>query len=172
MALYWLNPDYFWWLTPIIGALILSVPLSVLREPRAAGRPRARALGLFLIPEETAPPPELRDARGQHRRGTPPRGSASPPAERDGFVRAVVDPYVNALHLWLLRRPRSLKPSIDAKRSVLVERALAEGPAALDERERRMLLLDARRLEELHRHVWELDRAEQARLWGRPGAEV
>ena len=52
-ALFWLNPDYFWWVTPIIGALILSVPVSVLASrvpPRRAAR---GAAGLFLIPEES-----------------------------------------------------------------------------------------------------------------------
>src|SRR2546429_3626419 len=27
-SLFWLNPHYFWWVTPIIAALILPVPLS------------------------------------------------------------------------------------------------------------------------------------------------
>ncbi len=169
-GIYWLNPQYARWLAPIVGALIASVPLSVFVSRVRAGAVARRA-GLFVTPEETVPPPELLELEASISAARR-REEALAVAERDGFVRAVVDPYVNALHLWLLRRPRSLKPSIDEKRSVLAERALAEGPAALDERERRMLLLDARRLEELHRHVWELDRAEQARLWGRPGAEV
>ena len=81
----------------------------------------------------------------------------------------MVDPYLNALHLWFLGKPRSAKLSIAERRLVLVERALAEGPAALQDRERKILLLDARRFEELHRNVWELPSAEQTRPWGRPG---
>src|SRR5262249_4531427 len=54
-ALYWLNPQYFWWVTPIIGGLILSIPISVLASRVRLGD-RTRARGLFRIPEETAPP--------------------------------------------------------------------------------------------------------------------
>src|SRR6185369_9773288 len=57
-TLFWLNPDYFWWVLPIIGALILSVPLSVLASRVTLGE-RARAKRLFLIPEEIDPPREL-----------------------------------------------------------------------------------------------------------------
>ena len=35
-GLYWLNPAYFWWVTPIIVALILSVPLSVFATLRGS----------------------------------------------------------------------------------------------------------------------------------------
>src|SRR4030095_8308879 len=54
--LFWLNPGYFWWVTPIIGALILSVPVSVFAS-RVRPGDRARRLGLFLIPEDAEPPP-------------------------------------------------------------------------------------------------------------------
>ena len=48
----------FWWFTPVLAGMVLSVPLSVLTSRRNLGA-RARKLGLFLTPEETAPPPEL-----------------------------------------------------------------------------------------------------------------
>jgi membrane glycosyltransferase len=54
ISLYLLNPDYFWWVTPIIGALILSIPFSVLASRVSLGD-RTRAWGLFLIPEEDPP---------------------------------------------------------------------------------------------------------------------
>src|SRR5262249_15960422 len=60
LALFWLNPHYFWWVTPIIGALILAVPVSVLTSRVRTGD-RARRWGLFLVPEETDPSTELRD---------------------------------------------------------------------------------------------------------------
>ncbi len=28
-GVYWLNPSFLWWLLPIVGALMLSIPLSV-----------------------------------------------------------------------------------------------------------------------------------------------
>ena len=166
-AIYWLNPHYAWWLAPIVGALIISIPVSVLVSRVSIGA-AARRVGLLVTPEESAPPPEIVEldrrivaAREKERE--------LEPAERDGFVRAVVDPYVNALHRWLLRGPRLLSPSIHEKRGKLVERALADGPAALGARERGVLLVDPDRVDELHRRVWELAAHERARAWGRPG---
>ena len=166
-GLFWLSPGYFWWVTPVIGALILSVPLSVYTSRASLGE-RARRRGLFVIPEESAPPPELQDlhdlARSARR-----RTGALPERERDGFVRAAVDPYVNALHRALLGRSRSLAPSLQAARQALLERALAEGPASLTGRERRILLGDPDLTDALHRRVWALPDYERAARWGRPG---
>jgi membrane glycosyltransferase len=165
-AIYWLNPQYAWWLAPIVGALIISIPVSVLVSRVSIGA-AARRAGLLVTPEETAPPPEIveLDARIAAARE---KERELEPAERDGFVRGVVDPYVNAVHRWLLRGPRSLSPAIREKRGKLIERALADGPAALGVNERRILLVDPERIDELHRRVWELA-GKRARAWGRPG---
>ncbi len=166
-ALYWLNPDYFWWITPIIGALILSIPLSVWASRVSLGE-RARALGLFLVPEESRPPAEIRDlvtmlaeAEGRMRR--------LPEAEHDGFVRAAVDPYVAALHRGLLRGTRAVCPSVRAARTTLVARLLASGPAVLGNRERKVVLSDPETCAALHQGVWESGSRQEALRWGRPG---
>jgi membrane glycosyltransferase len=91
------------------------------------------------------------------------------PEERDGFVRAAVDPYVNALHRVLLGRSRSLRASIRAARRAILERVLRDGPKSLNARERRVLLRDPETTEELHRRVWALGDRSQAARWGRPG---
>ena len=57
-AVYLLNPAFLWWLLPVAGALIVSIPMSVYTS-RATLGVRARRAGLFLIPEETNPPPEI-----------------------------------------------------------------------------------------------------------------
>jgi len=167
ISLYWLNPHYFWWVTPIIAALILSVPSSVLAS-RVRPGDRTRKRRLFMIPEETASPPELRDVQdnleaAQH------AVANLPEAEHDGFVRAVVDPYVNALHRALLGPRRLLKPSIRTARRALVDRVLSDGPVALDMHQRRVLLYDPDLVTELHCRVWELSDAARAAHWGRPG---
>jgi len=165
ISLYWLNPHYFWWLTPIIAALILSVPTSVLASRVSLGD-RARARRFFLIPEESAPPPELLDLREYLRMAR--EGAAGlPEIERDGFVRAAVDAYVNALHRALLGRQRKLKVSIHAQRVQLLERCLLEGPAALSARERKILLVDPDMVTALHNRVWALTDHARARRWGR-----
>jgi membrane glycosyltransferase len=156
-----LNPSYFWWLTPIVTALVLSVPVSVWTSRVGLGE-RARAAGLFLIPEESSPPPELVDVERETARAEAAR-AALPAAERDGFVRAAVDPVVNAVHCALVGGTRGGKAGLRAARHALVERALAEGPAALDAGERRVLLADVDPMIQLHRGVWRLPDAQR---WG------
>jgi len=167
ISLYWLNPNYFWWVTPIIGALILSVPFSVYAS-RVSWGAGARAWGLFLIPEESAPPLELRDLDRNFNAALA-VASHRPEVENDGFVRAVVDPYINALHRALLGRSRSLRHTIRAARGALLDRAIESGPSALNARERRLLLSDPDRVSELHDRVWGLADREKATRWGRPG---
>src|SRR6185369_15055034 len=108
LAVYRLNPTYFWWLAPILVALVLSVPLSILVS-RVRWGERARRWGLFLIPEETEPPQELRDLNAM-------LVEPWPETRGDGFARAVVGPDVNALHRTLLRAPRRLAPAVRVQR--------------------------------------------------------
>jgi membrane glycosyltransferase len=160
-VLYWLNPGYFWWLTPILVALVLSVPLSVFVS-RVRWGDRARRWRLFLIPEELDPPFELR-ALSEHWERLRAATEVLPEEERDGFVRAAVDPFANAWRRSLLAAPRRLAPAIRARRLQLLERALREGPAALAARERRMLLYDPDLVDALHRGVWSLEDEEACR---------
>jgi membrane glycosyltransferase len=164
----WIAPAYFWWLTPVLVALVLSVPLSVLTSRVQLGE-AARRRGLFLTPEETAPARELRDLYIAAVEMNAAR-DWRPPKERDGFVRAAVDPYVNALHCALQRGERQLRPSIQRARRAWLERALSEGPGALSNVERRILLGDPELSGELHRRIWELEDEDQAEQWGRPAA--
>jgi membrane glycosyltransferase len=167
-ALHWLNPNYFWWVTPIIGALFLSVPTSVLASRVRFGE-RARKWGLFLIPEESAPPQELRDLE-ENLRTAQERAAAGTESEGDGFVRAQVDPYTNALHRVLLRGRRSLRLSIRVTRRALAERAAAEGPAALTPGERKVLLYDPDVSTDFHYQVWACADRERAERWIRARA--
>jgi len=166
LFVYWMNPDYFWWLTPIVVALVLSVPLSILAS-RVRFGDRLRRIGLLRVPEETSPPPELVEL-AESLRGAETARAALPELQRDGFVRAVVDPTTSALHRALRGVRRSLKPSIRDERSALVAKALAEGPEALDAAEKRVLLSDADLMGILHRRVWQLADDLQATRWGIP----
>jgi membrane glycosyltransferase len=165
-AVLWIAPSYFFWLTPVLVALVLSVPLSVLTSRVRLGE-AARRRGLFLTPEETAPARELRDLYIAAVEMNAAR-DWRPPKERDGFVRASVDPYVNALHCALQRGARQLRPSIQRERRGWLERALEGGPEALGSQQRRVLLSDPEAAAELHRRIWELEDEDSAALWGRP----
>ncbi|HLY55191.1 MAG TPA: glucans biosynthesis glucosyltransferase MdoH [Stellaceae bacterium] len=67
-AVLWVAPDFFWWLTPVIFGLLLAIPLSVWSSRSALGLWLKRH-GLFLTPEETDPPVELRRLREAEARG-------------------------------------------------------------------------------------------------------
>ena len=85
-------------------------------------------------------------------------------ARRDsGLADAVLDPYVNAIHVSLLREKRRspehqkalarLRAGKPAARS-LGERLLAEGPDALKPDEKLLVLSDADTMPWLHRQAW------------------
>ena len=162
--IYWLNPAYAWWLAPIVGALIVSIPVSVLVSRVGVGA-LARRRGLFRTPQESHAPPELVELNA-YLTAAAQRDREMIPAQRDGFVRGIVDPFVNALHRCLLRGPRSVSAALREKRAALVERALVEGPAAIGVRARKILMADAECVDELHRRVWELPSEDRARAWG------
>lgn len=136
---YWLNPAFLWWLLPVVGALAIGIPLSVLSSRVRPGR-AARAARLFLIPEEARPPFELRLLRRHLARAAP----------EPGFVDAIADRSINRLAQAAAGgrlRPRSRRPASSVER---VARALSGGPEALDRHDRMRLLSDAAALAELN----------------------
>jgi membrane glycosyltransferase len=141
-AVYALAPRFMWWLLPTVGALALSIPLSVSSSRVSLGRLLRRA-GLLLIPEETRPPLELRIVRRR----------AHEPASRAGFADAVIDPLVNAVACATVRQ-RTLAPAARAARARLVATAVRDGPAALTPRDRMLLLSDPAALSRLHLEAW------------------
>ena len=122
-AVFWLNPSYFWWLTPVVCALILSVPLSVWSSRTGPGQ-RARKRGLFVTPEELLPPPELVEVARDVAAADASRAT-QPEWRGDGFVRAVVDPQLNAVHCALIGSGRSYAPALRKVHAALVDRAVS-----------------------------------------------
>ncbi len=147
-GVYWLDPSYLWWLLPIVGSLILSIPLSVFSSRVSLGR-RFRHAKLFVIPEEVDLPPELAATTAYNDAGKP----------LAGFVDAVVDPTVNALACAAVTaRPHIPTASLHARRA-LVDMALRQGPDGLSARQKNTLLDDPLALSALHLAVWSSPRA-------------
>jgi membrane glycosyltransferase len=162
-ALFFINRSFFWWNSPIFIPLLLSIPLSVWSSRASAGR-AFRKLGLLLIPEELKQPRELRSI--EEDLASERRTFASFP-KAGGFVKAIVNPVVNALHLGLLRnKQRNLSQAIASGRAGLLEKALSQGPTALSPREKRIILYDPLLVQELHRRVWETSDDRIAKSWG------
>ncbi len=156
-GVYWLEPAAFWWLTPVAGALVFSLPLSVWTSRAALGI-RARSAGWLLTPDELNPPPVVDRVEAEL--------AAGADAEHGGFREVVVDPFCNAIHSVVARGPRTFSPGVRAARAALVERAVSGGPSALDADEKRVLLGDAASLGEIHRRVWRLEDPKRAAHWG------
>ncbi|MBI5691712.1 MAG: glucans biosynthesis glucosyltransferase MdoH [Verrucomicrobia bacterium] len=157
------SPRFFFWLSPVVVPLVLSIPVSIFLSKAGVGR-AARRWGLFLTPEETAPPYELRRLRqnlAECYRHLPP---IEPLRNHYGLLQAVLDPYVNALHVALLRQRRRTEESREWFRQ-LRERLLRDGPDRLTPREKLALLLDADSMIELHRELWSARPSELAEWW-------
>jgi membrane glycosyltransferase len=160
---YVLLPSFFWWLSPVLAGLVLSIPVSILLSKMSLGRQASR-LGIFMTPEETHPPFELHRLRTnlaecyKHMRPIE--------ALRDdyGLLQAVLDPYINAVHVSLLRQR---KPSDESRDyfSQLRVRLLREGPADFTTKEKMALLLDAESMMWLHRELWRLPSQALAEWW-------
>jgi membrane glycosyltransferase len=140
---YWLNPSYLLWMLPILGALMLSVPISVITSSPLLGR-QLRRLGLFLIPEETNPPEELRAVQEDLAYVTNPHD----------FADAVVDPGVNALACAMAVARPAIPKTLGQARLRLIDQAVRQGPTGLNAQEKRYLLNDASALSHLHWQVW------------------
>jgi len=134
-------PGFFVWLLPVAGALLLSMPVSVLSSRTTLGR-RLRDWGWFVVPEESAPPRLLRRLRRYRRTEARP----------GGFVDAVVDPLCNALACTasVTGRGGDERHGVGA----LVAHALRAGPDGLDDEARARLLRRRDALSRLHFAVW------------------
>jgi membrane glycosyltransferase len=168
-----LNPLLFYWFIPMFAGLFLSVPLSVFTSRVEAGL-RARKLGLFLTPEETQPPPELVSLRARLKIQELIGHTLPSHSGHNGFSEAVLDPYVNAIHVSLLREKKSNpvyaqqfeQMGVGSPRiRSLVERFLAEGPEKFGAEERLLIMTDASAMEWLHEQIWLRPGATLAPWW-------
>jgi membrane glycosyltransferase len=170
LAVWRLTPAIFCWFIPIFAGMIFSIPLSVFSSRRSWGL-RAREMGLFLTPEETAPPAELIELRERMAQ----KSEASRPASASsGLAGSIVDPYLNAIHISLLRENETNPGHSAALRKlsegsapprVLGEKLLAEGATALQPAEKLLVMSDAETMSWLHRQIWTRPEESMADFW-------
>jgi len=99
---------------------------------------------LFVIPEERTPPAELL-ACARH------VAEAEPLPD---FIDAVVDPRANALACCAARAHPRLPGGTSQEREALCSTALEDGPDALNNAQRLLLLNDPLLMSRLHFEVW------------------
>jgi membrane glycosyltransferase len=148
-----ISPALAWWMSPLLAGMFLSIPISYLTGAVSIGR-WFRAKGIFLTPEEGAPLPEL--AALTAALAVPPAGRVPHPelAPNYGLLQAVLDPFVNAAHVSLLRAKDDPPPATEIRLAELRERLLAQGPDALPPRDRLALLSDVDSMVALHETIW------------------
>jgi len=161
---YRIHPAFFWWTLPVTLGLVFSIPLSALLGHEPFGRFLNR-LGLFRTPPEAEPPlmvthmeKNLEVCRSQ----LPPPGWLQ---KHYGVAQVVLDPYINAAHVSLLRVKRKLSYPITAYFEKLSERLLTQGPSALNRRELLALLRNADSMAEIHDRLWKTPDRQLPEWW-------
>ncbi|MEY3394345.1 MAG: glucans biosynthesis glucosyltransferase MdoH [Verrucomicrobiota bacterium] len=134
------------WMSPILLGLILCIPVSVWTSRAKYGCLLAK-LKILATPEELDPPGIMRlaDEAGLHVASV----LNAQELDRSGVIAAVVDPYVNGVHVSLLEHSE-MNPIEEA----LARRCLKEGPDALSKAELSQLLYVASAILLMHRTVW------------------
>ncbi len=156
-----IDPLTFWWFVPVMAGMVLSIPLSVWTSRRSWGEGAMKA-GWFQTPEEISAPPELASLAARMEM-LEKSGDLAPSPANAGIGAAVLDPYVNAIHVSLLREKRLNPEYSDAlgklgvgkpQVRILAEKLLLEGPEALKRDEKLLVLSDADTMSWVHRQAW------------------
>lgn len=165
MAAWHINPAFFWWLSPVTLGLVCSIPISALLSHAALGAALKR-MGLFRIPMELAPTAIV--AHLEKNLEAAERRHIAPPdwlAPHNGVMQAVLDPYINAAHVSLLRQKRRQPHAVTDYLHRLQDRVVAKGPADLSHREQMALLMNVDAMTSLHHRVWHEPEAHLAPWW-------
>ena len=157
---YFVSLNFLLWISPILVSLLLAIPLAIVISGRSSGT----RFGLFLTPEEIENPDvllQLQDNLNEI------KGRMQLPPELEnhyGLVQVFLDPYVNGLHVSLLRRRRNIDVSRDYLRE-LAERLINEGPQTLKRRELKSMIHDTDTVTDLHYRLWSAAEHDLAPFW-------
>jgi membrane glycosyltransferase len=153
LTVFSIDPRLGLWMSPILAGLILSIPLCYFTGSQPIGV-AIRSRGIFQTPEESRPLPDLEQLAAAREAQL---ASPSPPAAvraNYGLLQAILDPYVNAVHVSLLRAKDDLPSVTEARFTTLRAKLLHDGPEALSPADRKALLMDADSMHLLHQEVW------------------
>jgi membrane glycosyltransferase len=157
---YFVSLNFLLWISPILVSMLLAIPLGIL----ISGRGSARRFGIFLTPEEIEKPEVLLQLE-ENLDEIKGRMQLQPELEHNyGLVQVFLDPYVNGLHVSLLRRRRNIHVSRDYLRE-LAERLIREGPQSLKRRELKSMIHDTDTVTDLHYRLWSAAEHDLAPFW-------
>ena len=153
MMLYYHSGEFLPILVPMVLGLLLSVPLSVFSSRREVGD-LFRKLGLFLTPEETRPSNLLLQFEKNVHMLESRKSNHDGSDNLDQITNAFIDPYLNAVHVVLLRRRGQRPQKINEHIQQLCQKLIVNGVESLQGRELTAVLQDAQAMEWLHHKIW------------------
>ena len=154
-----INTSFAIWMSPILAGLVLSVPVSVWTSRTKYGIALMEDK-VLLTPEEVAPPEILHLAL--HAEDAVHVALDAESLQRRGVIAAIVDPYVNGVHLSLLEKEHAEMNSVE---EALAIRCLKEGPDSLSTEETGRLLYLLPAMLMAHRGVWLGNEDEIHEVW-------
>lgn len=144
------SPVFFGWISPVLAGMVLAIPFSIV----TAGKRSGKCKGLFCTLEEIDPP-QVIDELSHHLAQAHERSVPLPAlAQNYGLLQAALDPYVNALHVSLLRQRQRVTPESRDYLDLLRKRVVREGPDALTKRELSALMYDPDMMLRIHYDLW------------------
>lgn len=155
----WIGLYFSLWMSPILIGMLLAIPLSVWTSRVRYGQ-ALREKKVFAIPEELNPPEVMKLADAAHAAVDP--ALTANATNREGVVAAIVDPYVNGVHVSLLDPADS-----DESHADLTERLLKEGVSSLNKEELTTVLYHGPSMLVMHRAVWSRPFEALHATWGR-----
>ena len=148
------------WISPILISLLLAIPMGI----AVSGRRSGMRFGLFITPEE-ADKPTVQMTLEKNLNEIKGRSQLQPELEKNfGLMQVFLDPYVNGLHVSLLRRRRTIHVSRDYLQQ-LAERLIRQGPQTLDRRELKSMIHDTDTVTDLHYRLWSAAEHDLAPFW-------
>jgi membrane glycosyltransferase len=147
------HPHLALWLTPVLVGPLVAMPFSRWSASPKRGR-RARAGKWFVTPEEVAPPAELQKLEEPFIGAAQPLFLTKEYASDYGLLQAILDPYVNAIHVSFLRQRSESGARTKEYLGMLADRLLLDGPFTLTLAEKRSLLWDAEAMLAMHHKLW------------------
>jgi membrane glycosyltransferase len=153
-----LSEIFFIWISPVLIGMVLAIPFAIFTAGNSLS-------GLFLVPEEINPPPLLLQLQKNLRAARQTPQWLPELARHDGLMQALLDPYINALHISLLRQRPSAPPRSKLYLETVRTRLIAQGPDALTPREIKALLYDPDVMLRLHYDLWSAEEKTLAPWW-------
>jgi len=147
------HPALLPWMLPVLAGPLLAIPFSRITASQRLGL-RTRNAGWFVTPEEIAPPAELRSLEDPFLSPANPFFHAEKYANDYGLLQAILDPYINAIHVSLLRQRKETGLRTREYMALLADRMLLDGPYAISPGEKRTLLWDADAMFFMHQKLW------------------